>query len=71
MISLEQLVQNWLDLDKVRICLVNWDPTMLHCMVSRKRQGPRSRNYGNQEITRNWRVGSGTYLPDRRFITWQ
>ena len=47
MTSLEQLVQNWLDLDKVRICLADLDPIVLHCMDSRKRQGPRSRHYGN------------------------
>lgn len=68
MTSLEQLVQDWLDLDKVRICFTNRDPIILHCMGSRKRQGPRFKDYGNQEITRSWRAGLGIYLPDHPSI---
>jgi hypothetical protein len=65
MTSLERLVQDWLDLDKVRIRFANGVAIVLHCVGSRKRQGPRSRDYGNQEITRSLRVDSGIYLPDR------
>ena len=71
MTRLEQLVQDWLDLDKVRICLAAWDPTMPHWVDSWKRQGPRFRDYGNQEITRSWRVGSGIYQLDHSVIVEQ
>jgi hypothetical protein len=59
--SLEQLVQDWLCLDKVRICLAKRSAILLYCMDSRKRQGLKSRDYGNREITRNLREGSGIY----------
>ena len=68
MTSLGQLVQDWLDLDKVRICSTTWDSIMPHYTGSWKRQGPRFRDYGNQKIARSWRVGSGIYLPVRPFI---
>ena len=68
MTSLEQLVQDWLDLDKVRIHLANREAVILHYMGSREKQGPRSRGYGNQETTRSSKVGSGIYLPDHPFI---
>lgn len=62
MASLEQLVQEWLDLDKVRICFAKRDALVIHCVGRRKQQGPRSRDYGNRESTRNLKEGSGIYL---------
>lgn len=61
MASLEQLVQDWLDLDKVRIHFVDRDAIILYDMGSRKRQGPRSRDCGDREIIRSLRVDSGIF----------
>jgi len=69
MTSLEQLVQEWLDMDKVRICFADKDIVLLHYMCSRKRQGPRYNGYGNQEITGSSRAGSGMYLPDHLLLS--